>query len=254
MPSRQILYRRRLSGEVGTQIFILGRGPHSAIAGRSVKAMGTFSLTERPKLALAVILWVFALRSFERRRYRKAYINKASASTAEAMRRATVPINSPGANGLPRCGRPQNKGGSASRPWAVTKTNGTLRASSTSATGYTVWRPRLTSSTAASKPSLAAASSAAAKCATGPTTCQPTDSNISASNVATRISSSTTSMRRFSRIRCHLSAVALVATWHCPEKCRDGIDPPAEAPDPDRRLGSLLHVTLNGERSSLVLS
>src|SRR5262249_40370453 len=52
------------------------------------------------------------------------------------MSRATVPINSPGANGLPRCGRPQNKGGSASRPWAVTKTNGTLRASSTSATGY----------------------------------------------------------------------------------------------------------------------
>ena len=84
------------------------------------------------------------------------------------MRRATVQTNSPGANGLPRCGRPQNKGGNASRPWAVTKTNGTLRASSTSATGYTVWPPRSTSSTATSKPSIAAASSAVARCATGP--------------------------------------------------------------------------------------
>src|SRR6516165_6507075 len=117
---------------------------------------------------------------------------QASASAAGAMRRSTVPINSPGANGLPRCGRPQNKGGNASRPQAVTKRNGTLRASSTFATGYTVWRPRLISSTAASKLPLAAASSAAAKCATGPTTCQPTDSNTSASNVATRKLSSTT--------------------------------------------------------------
>jgi hypothetical protein len=47
---------------------------------------------------------------------RKAYINKVSASAARAMRRVTVPINSPGANGLPRCGRLQNKGGNASRP------------------------------------------------------------------------------------------------------------------------------------------
>jgi hypothetical protein len=47
---------------------------------------------------------------------RKAYINKVSASAARAMRRVTVPINSPGANGLPRCGRPQNKGANASRP------------------------------------------------------------------------------------------------------------------------------------------
>jgi hypothetical protein len=56
-----------------------------------------------------------ASRLIERRRYRQACINKARVSDARAMRRATVPINSPGANGFPRCGRPQNNGGNASR-------------------------------------------------------------------------------------------------------------------------------------------
>src|SRR6516165_10054870 len=52
----------------------------------------------------------------ERRTISQDYSAKASASAAGAVRRATVPINSAGANGLLRCGRPQNKGGNASRP------------------------------------------------------------------------------------------------------------------------------------------
>ena len=79
-----------------------------------------FAKTTRRAVFLAemerVVPWPALCGLIERRTISQDYIVKASASAAGAVRRATVPINSAGANGLLRSGRPQNKGGNASRP------------------------------------------------------------------------------------------------------------------------------------------